>query len=65
MSVPSAAVMMPVATTAITTTAVVMPVAATAVTTTAITTAVVRVVMMVVVRVLGFFFRQRLFFVRY
>ncbi len=41
--------MMPVATTAITTTAMVMPVAATAVTTTAITTAVVRVVMMVVV----------------
>ena len=55
--------MMPVATTAITTTAMVMPVAATAVTTAAITTAVVRVVMMVVVRVLGFFFRQRLFFV--
>jgi hypothetical protein len=61
-SVPSAAVVMPVATTAITTTAVVMSVAATAVTTAAITTAVVRVVMMVV-RVLGFFFRQRLFFV--
>ena len=61
MSVSSAAVMMPVAT-AITTTAVVMPVAATAVTTAAITTAVVRVVMMLV-RVLGFFFRQRLFFV--
>ena len=61
MSVSSAAVMMPVAT-AITTAAVVMSVAATAVTTAAITTAEVRVVMMVVC-VLGFHLRQRLFFV--